>query len=105
MAGKGGSKTRAGARGNEKSYRSSLLEIGRVGYFFRRIHQIEKGSQANRRKGEELSTTVSGCTPCGSLHRRWGRSTLLSLFPSMLLLGSAGRRVRLKERRHGTTPP
>lgn len=67
MPGKGGSKTRAGARGNEKSYRSSLLEIGRVGYFFRRIHQIEKGSQANRRKGEELSTTVSGCTLAGEL--------------------------------------
>jgi len=33
-----------------------------VGYFFRRIHQIEKGSQANRRKGEELSTIERGCT-------------------------------------------
>jgi hypothetical protein len=62
MPGKGGSKTRAGARGNEKSYRSSLLEIGSVGYFFRRRNQIEKGSQANRRKGEQLSTTVCGCT-------------------------------------------
>jgi hypothetical protein len=62
MQGKGGSKTRAGARRNEKSYRSSLLEIGSVGYLFRRIHQIEKGSQANRRKGEELSTIERGCT-------------------------------------------
>jgi len=65
MQDKGGSKTRAGARGNEKSYRSSLLEIGRVGYFFRRIHQIEKGSQANRRKGEELSIIERGCTQAG----------------------------------------
>jgi hypothetical protein len=62
MQGKGGSKTRAGARGKKKSYRSSLLEIGRVGYVLRRLHQIEKGSQTNRRKGEKLSTIERGCT-------------------------------------------
>ncbi len=75
IPGKGGSKTRAAARGKQKSYRSSQLEIRRVGSVLRRINQMDKGSQANRRKGEELSTTVRGCTRCRAIGLYSGRDS------------------------------
>ena len=54
-----------------KSHKGPHCLKERVGSLWGRINQIVKDSQANRRKGGELSTTVSGCTQLdGSLRRK-----------------------------------